>query len=257
MIDDENKVTEAAIPEIENSVDVEQVTDATADNVEAVEEPRKVDRVQKRIDRLTKEKYELAAENEYLKRIAQERPQAKEVATSLDRADYPDDKSWIEAIADQKAEAKTRAYIEAEKQKEAKAEAEKRQMTVQQKADNIFAEAAKLGDLDVEDFNEVTYTPAMSEAILESDLGAKIVFHLASNPEYAEKIAQMSPARQAAEIGKLEDRLEAKEPVRKSAAPSPIKPISGGGKTFTGLSDAMDADTWREARLKQMRDKYK
>ena len=79
------------------------------------------------------------------------------------------------------------------------------------------------------DFDEVVYsddfhcTPAMMEAIVQDDNGAKIAYHLATNPAEAEKIAAMTPVRQIAAIGRLSDKIVSAPPVSK--APPPIKPL--------------------------------
>ncbi len=85
---------------------------------------------------------------------------------------------------------------------------------------------------DVEDFDEVTseseapITQAMSEAILESDSGALIAYHLAKNPAEAERISKLPRSRQAVEIVKLEEKLA--QPARRTTkAPDPITPVGG------------------------------
>lgn len=72
--------------------------------------------------------------------------------------------------------------------------------------------------------------------ILESDVGPQLLYHLAKNPDEAERIADLSPVRQVAELGKLESKMT---PVTKktSNAPAPIKPVSSGRSASPGFSD--------------------
>lgn len=94
-----------------------------------------------------------------------------------------------------------------------------------------FAEVAQNPDLPV--------TREMGEAIVESEIGPKILYHLGKNPDEAARIAKLSPVAQVREIGKLEAKLEAAAaPPANSAtsqpktqtvskAPAPHKPVGG------------------------------
>ncbi len=53
---------------------------------------------------------------------------------------------------------------------------------------------------------ETNIVPFMAQ-LAECDAPARIVEHLASNPALAKKIGSMSPARRAAELGRIEARL--------------------------------------------------
>jgi hypothetical protein len=73
--------------------------------------------------------------------------------------------------------------------------------------------------------------------INESDMAGEMSYYLLKNPEDAQRIAQLSPIRGIAELGKLEERLT--KPAEKTAvkevtpektgAPPPITPISTTG----------------------------
>jgi hypothetical protein len=71
--------------------------------------------------------------------------------------------------------------------------------------------------------------------ITESDHSGEIAYHLAKNPEEAQRIAKLSPIRGIAELGKLEAKITTKEApkteplVEKTGAPPPITPISTAG----------------------------
>lgn len=84
-----------------------------------------------------------------------------------------------------------------------------------------------------EDFEQVAYNPklpitnVMAEAIQSSDIGPELAYHLGTNPKEAERISKLSPLGQAKEIGRIEAKLAASPPVKRtSSAPAPISPVS-------------------------------
>lgn len=84
-----------------------------------------------------------------------------------------------------------------------------------------------------EDFQQVAYnpslpiTPIMAESIQASDVGPEVAYFLGTNPKEADRISRLSPVLQAKEIGKIEAKLAANPPVRKTtSAPSPISPVT-------------------------------
>ena len=80
--------------------------------------------------------------------------------------------------------------------------------------------------------SDVMISDQVKDAILESDIGPRIIYHLAENPEIAEKINKLSLVNALKEVGKIEARLE-KAPESKaeakavevSKAPRPISPL--------------------------------
>ena len=92
---------------------------------------------------------------------------------------------------------------------------------------------------DIEDFDETIseikatdpVANVSASAIDAAEAPGKILHYLAKNPDEAERIASLSPGKQAREIVRLDEKL-AKPPVKPSKAPEPIKPV--GGKTAVG-----------------------
>lgn len=83
------------------------------------------------------------------------------------------------------------------------------------------------------DFKQVAYdqsvriTEVMAETIKASEVGPEMAYHLGSNPKEAAQIASLPPFLQAKEIGRLEARMLASPPVKKTtSAPPPIAPVS-------------------------------
>lgn len=159
------------------------------------------------------------------------------------RAHYGSDEAFVDALTDWKLE-----------QRDAKVRAASQQQqhqTLAQKTEGIYAEAQKLPGFDREAFDELPLTRPIVEALVDSDAPAKLMAHLAANPAEVERIAKLSPARQAAELGKLEAALP-KAP-KTSKAPDPIGDPTARGNTTTTPTDPsrMTNEQYREFRKKQ------
>lgn len=194
--------------------------------------------VQKRIDRLTRQKYEAQARAEYLEKMLNER-QPQRTESGIDRNQYASDEDYVEAIVESRL---------------AQKEQIKQQQSYAQRVEGIIKEATKLGDFDADDFREVPISRVMADAIVESDVPALLVKFFHDDPDEAERISQLSPARQAAAIGKIETQLSESKPkaAAKSAAPTPITPLGGKGGSPRGLSDDLSMEDWLAERNKQV-----
>lgn len=84
-----------------------------------------------------------------------------------------------------------------------------------------------------DDFEQVAYNPnlpvtdVMAQSIQASDVGPDIIYWLGTNPKESKRISDLPPILQAKEIGKIEAKLAADPPVKKtSTAPAPIAPVT-------------------------------
>lgn len=84
-----------------------------------------------------------------------------------------------------------------------------------------------------DDFEQVAYNPnlpitsEMAQAIQYSDIGPDLAYHLGANPKEAERISRLPPLLQAKEIGRIEAKIAADPPTKKTtSAPTPISPIT-------------------------------
>lgn len=80
--------------------------------------------------------------------------------------------------------------------------------------------------------------------IAESDSGPRVAYYLAKNPEVHERINALSPMRRLAELGKLEDKLMAKQeqaPVTKKVTSAPAKLSQTQGKAAIANLDPANA----------------
>ncbi len=107
-------------------------------------------------------------------------------------------------------------------------------------------------------------TPIMAETIRASEIGPDVAYYLGSNPREAEKIAALPPFLQAKEIGKLEVKLTASPPVRKtSSAPPPIAPVTSRTSSAPSYDTtdprsvkSMSTSEWIEAERQRQRMRY-
>lgn len=149
--------------------------------------------------------------------------------------------------------------IEEMKRQESEAKvAQERQKVIETWAQKVQQAKATLPDFDdIVASSDVVVNDDIRDAILESDVGPQILYHLAENDDVAKKIASLSAKQALREIGKLEARFEAKETkpeptVVRSKAPQPIQPIKGSNSADVPLSTNGEwhgtFQAWKEAR---------
>lgn len=131
--------------------------------------------------------------------------------------------------------------------------AQKTQSTFAGKRDDLMSELEDADGFDAAKFHKLPISQSMAEAIVDSDQAAKLSMHLVAHPDEASRIAALSPARQAAEIGKLEAKISAVPAKKPSNAPSPITPVGAKGSAVsTNLYDSkLSAEAWIAARRAQ------
>ena len=183
----------------------------------------------------------------------QSQPQQVSVDQEPQPSQFNDAFEYAKALAEYTADKR----IAEMKQEEAKAkEAQERQKVIDQWTQKVQKAKADLPDFDdIVASSEVVVNDDIRDAILESDVGPQILYHLAENDEIAKKIAGLSPKQALREIGKLEARFEKTEeskPVAKSKAPAPISPIRSSGKADVPISANGEFhgsyQAWKEAR---------
>ena len=148
----------------------------------------------------------------------------------------------------------------------AKREAAKQQSQVLESYHDLEEEARSKYD----DFEQVAYNPkltitnVMAETIQSSDIGPELAYYLGSNPKDAERISRMTPLSQAKEIGKIEAKLAADPPTKRTtSAPQPISPVTARaiGSPSHDTTDprsikTMTTSQWIEAERARQMKKY-
>jgi hypothetical protein len=261
----EDSPTEAV--ETEPVAEVEQSEPEVVENEEKVtEEPKSNPKVKMRFDEVTKQRDFARQEAEQARIKAQEleqelkaiKSQAAPKEQSRDEKPRPDQFvdafEYAEALADWSAE---NAVMRARQEDVERKMQEERNKVIESWNTRVETTKSDLPDFDeMVASSDVVVSDQVRDAILESDVGPRILYHLAENPEVADKISKASLITALREIGKLEARFEKKEPVEvkpvavKSKAPAPIKPLNA---TSSEQAIITDTDKMTYAQYKAMR----
>ena len=237
-----NKLGLADEPTTEAIVPVEtQTSEPEAKDEPKATEEQKPNKLEKRFSDITKQREQARQEAERERTRASElEARLKELESQLQPKQVDDGKPRPEQYSDafEYNEALTEYKINQrmeQKEREAEQARLQEQKLIQAKtfAERELAVRAELPDYDdMIASSDVMISDQVKDAILESDIGPKIIYHLAENPEIAEKINKMSLVNALKEVGKIEVRLE-KVPESKaevkavevSKAPRPISPL--------------------------------
>lgn len=261
----ENTASHDEIVESSTTPEV-QSTPAESSAAETPEEPKKVNKVQERINQLTREKYEARQENaalaERIKALeADPKPlKAPEVKAAPNEDDFNTHDEFETAKTQHIAEtASNAAYdrITAENQVTAQAASQATQLEDRKVRKDSFDKNVEAKRANFQDFEEVAYNhPFMdtdlADQIFEMDKGPEVAYHLGSNLEEAERIFALDPVRRARELTKLEFQVDALKPKVVSDAPDPITPLSGSESAGEKDPDSMTADEWSAWRYRNI-----
>jgi hypothetical protein len=236
----------------------------------ATEDRKQNPKLERRFSEITKQR-EAAREEARKEREAREtleakvrdleakiQPKAEAVAETEPLPEqFSDMYEYAKALTDYRVEQR----LQEEKQKEvqAKAAAEHAKL-IDAWGQRVKAAKAEMPDFDdMVNSTDVTVSNEVRDAIFESDVGPRILYHLAENPDFAVKLQGMTLTAALRAIGRLEAQYEKTEPqtkpvVGKSKAPAPINPIrsAANGRDVNLTSDGQfhgSYQAWRAARL--------
>jgi len=274
----EEKVVEEKeeVEEVEEKVDTK--TKTKKKEAEEVEEDDTTDskKVTKRIGALTKKWRTAERERDFEreKRVEVEKELKKLSANIPDedkplKEDFDDEDEFIEALTSWKVDVKLKtSQVEVTKEIEDKDE----QQAVLETYDGLD-DAMEKGREKFEDFNELVLdanliiSPEVTQILLDTESPEDIMYYLASDPEFSEKISGLSSVKAAREIGKIEAKLlkevevevveeEVEKPKPKpklkkqSKAPAPITPVKTTGVTEKDPNKMSPKEyrAWRESK---------
>ena len=278
---DKPKAEEIAAP-VEGKKPEESAPSETPDEDPAAnaEPAPKAKGVQKRIDELVRQREEEKAEKLRLLAIVEglNKPKPEEQPVVEDqgpqrpsRDAFPDTNAYEAALneyADAKAAWTARREVKAVLAEEQR-KTEQRQIEEGQKAArDAYAKRVEKAVEEYPDYKEVAESPnvlvsvPMAHAILHSDHGPKIAYHLGKNPEEAKRISLLPPPVQLMEMGLLVARLTApaakaepapapQKPVV-SAAPKPIKPLEAKPESLNKTPDEESMEEYAARRKKEL-----
>lgn len=262
----------AAVEETEPTQEVVQSDPSGEDEAKPTEEKKPNPKLERRFSQITKER-ESAREEARRERELREslEAQLKELQTKGQPTAEPKVESepkpeqftdmyeYQQALIDYKVD--QRLMEEKQKEINAKLEAER------QKVINTWAKRVEAAKAEIPDFEDmvgsadVAVSNEVRDAIFESEVGPRVLYHLAENPDIAEKLNGMTVTAALRMIGKLEAQFETekkteelKPVVTKSKAPAPINPLrsSANGRDVNLTSDGQfhgSYQAWKAARL--------
>lgn len=252
--------------------ETEETKDSSSEDEDSEESkedktPKKKGGFQRRIDKLNARIAAREQELEDLRRAmadkarpegAKEKVDQKQADGKPRQEDFESFADYTEALTDWKTDQKLKARD---------AEAQKKQLETQQrKLVETYSERAKAFAEKVEDFEDVlsevedvTLPAALQELIISSENGPQLAYELAKNRKELERITKLSPLALAREVGRIENRIEArastpeKKPEAKklTKAPKPIDPVGGTKSTLAKSIDDPDLSFAEYERLRR------
>lgn len=230
---------------------------------EASEEPKpRRNRAEERIHALTKEKYDAQRQTQALQQqIAelqqyvqqQQQPTVVDDIPKLQDFDY-DENKYQQALAQWSQSQRTqweKEQQEREQQAAMQQKAMQRQATLQQtvaKGVEKYPDfALKVFDRNLPSLADVS--PVAFEAMMDSEAGADIAYHLASNPQEVYAFDGISPTQAIRKMVQLEAKFQKKQ--APNVPPPPPSRVSGNSEAAENLQDLSTAE-WIERRNRQL-----
>ena len=179
---------------------------------EGTEAQPKEDGFQKRINKVTADKYTEKrradkAEQE-LEELRAKAPVVQGAAPKLEDFDYDQDK-YSQALISHQVEQALTTHAATQKEQATQASA--------QQAQTAFNERiASLGKADFEDVaNAVPQLPnGVADALVQSDNGAELIYHLGTHLDLADKLANMSSPEAMMELGRISANMSAQPEIK-------------------------------------------
>ena len=226
------------------------------------QKPKSKGGFQKRIDKLTSEKYDLQRKvEEYeakLKTLPPPQPEAKTQEGKPQPETFKTYEEYVDALADWKIEQKMAALqrqeIETAQKEHAKAvfSAHEQRVAEAQERYTDWDDVRK--NLDTEEYQ---VPEAAFFAIPEQENSADVLYYLAQNPDECAELRDLSPVAAASRIGRISAMLAKEEPAPApkpvTKAPPPVKHVGGSSSKSAVPLDQMDMASFRRARMAQLK----
>lgn len=210
--------------------------------------------------RIARERAKHERETAELRQIAmrQERQepqrQAPQGEPKLD--DFDNFDAYIAAKAEYIADRKINQTLTEREQRAA----EERAQTARLRTVDSWNKRVSTAEAEMPDFRDVIahadapMTAPMQQAIMESDAGPKLAYYLATHPDEAADIAEMSPVATVRALTRIEDKLLAQPVARKSNVPPPTEPVGVKAKAERD-PDKMPVKEWLKWRNAQVQNR--
>lgn len=215
--------------------------------------------VQKRIDRLTREKYRLQAELEVARRQPPQQADTRTTTTESNGEPKPDQfksyEAFLEARAEWKAEQKVSALLGQAQESARRQHVEAEHSRLAQGWEERVGKASDVYD----DFEEVALAPdlpitePMMAALVRIEKGPDVAYYLGKHRDVATQIANLDPFSAAVRIGEIAATLSRPVPKKTTSAPEPINPVGGRSTTTKDPAQMSDSEfaAWRREQIKR------
>jgi len=203
--------------------------DGSEEPASGEEGERKKSGFARRAEKFHRQTEELAAELEYWKRTALGQAQAapqQQPPSEPKLADYDSVEDYIRArdvFLEQKVLAKVNTSVQH------RSASDRAFMAHEARVAKVKSELQDWDEV-FDDAGALQVPPDAAQFVMESEVGPRIAYHLAKNPEELDRLTKLSPTRRLAELGKLEDRLAPKvaPPKKATSAPTKLTEVKGG-----------------------------
>jgi hypothetical protein len=214
-----------------------EVEDPEKKKITPAEKPPKPDRVQKRIDELTREKYQLRRElDEVKKQIELKEP---DLPPKPDPKDYTFEPKNPESLKEAQRKfdfdtGKWQAKVDGIKENLEQRDAKRIELERSEYQSRIKTEKVKYPDFEsaVNSISHIPMTPELHDALHIEDDATDLLYFLGKHPAIAEDVLSLPSHRQSRKLAEISIKLKLAQERKKvvvSKAPSPPAKVSGGG----------------------------
>lgn len=210
--------------------------------------------IQKRIDDLTFRRNQAEREAAHWKQQALARADAAPVPRP---GDFDSDADYEQAMLDHRIESGiNRGLAKTAEQQSQKFSQEASTAAGEAYNQRVAETVSRIPDfVDVVSKSDIAISPALQEALRDSEKGPDLVYHLAKNPAEAERLNAMSVRQMDREIGRLELTIgaapkPAPPAARITSAPPPVKPgspASAPANTDPSRMSQPEFESWMRA----------
>lgn len=228
-------------------------------------QPERKHPMQRRVDTLTRQKYQLEAELKLL-REQQSKPAAgngqgqQGSGGAPDISKFTDFNDYIDAVVAYRVEQGLTKNTAASETKLRERMIEQHQQEIAESwRESVTSYAESVPDFyEVVEAADVSVSQPLMQAVMEADDGPAVLYYLAQNPKEVRKLNTMSGSAVTRHIGRLEERLAAtKAQSTQSKASKAPTTVSGSGNVTSAKTpaDNMPIAEWMKAERKRLAEK--
>lgn len=230
---------------------------AASEGADSAEEPKakKEHWATKRINELTREKYEerakLTALEKKLAELEQPKTQApteRPVLTNFSTLD-----EYEAALLEWGKEQGKKEFESAYQQRQTQEAQAKNEARIRTQAEAARIKHPDFNDVVAPFAHVIDETPVLAQYALDSDIGGEMLYHLSKNPTMLFELQQSSPIAAMRQLISLEQKLKTPAPKSVTKAPEPIKTLGATEKApFDPETADMEAYAkWRKEQSKK------